>query len=78
MRANQRWITPTADGWTISSSASPETFAGTTYGTPKEAMAAAREDLLASGGGELIVQSADGRTIRKDTVGQPEPASTSG
>lgn len=41
--------------------------------TQKQAVDAARQNLLNSGGGELKTKGLDGRFRSKDTIGRPDP-----
>ena len=71
MAANRRTVTPAGDsGWTVDGQGS--------YRTQEEAVAAAREELLASGGGELLVKGTDGRVRSQDTIGRADPRSSPG
>ena len=71
MAANRRTVTPAGDeGWTIDGEGS--------YATQEEAMAAARAELLGSGGGELVVKGRDGRIRSQDTIGRADPRRSAG
>jgi uncharacterized protein DUF2188 len=71
---NTRTVTPKAGGgWTVARG-----FEATTYRTQAEAEAAARADLLRSGGGELLVKGEDGRVRSQDTIGRKDPRGSKG
>lgn len=43
------------------------------HSTQRQAVDAARQNLLNSGGGELKTKGLDGRIRSKDTIGRPDP-----
>lgn len=47
--------------------------AASVHDTQREAIAAAKQNLLNSGGGELEVKGLDGKIRSKDTIGRPDP-----
>ena len=47
--------------------------AGSLHDTQAQAIAAAKANLLKSGGGELEVKGVDGRIRSKDTIGKSDP-----
>jgi uncharacterized protein DUF2188 len=70
---NTRTVAPMTGGWTI--------VGGNTrvkYRTQEQAEAAARSDLLATGGGELAVKGRDGSVQSQDTIGRPDPPESKG
>ena len=75
MAANSRTVTPKSGGdrWTVEGGSNSRTFT-----TQEEATAAARQDLLANGGGELQVKGEDGRIRSKDTIGRADPRGSKG
>jgi hypothetical protein len=67
-----RIIGPRGDGQSGWQNKNPA--GGVTYhSTQEEARSAAREELLATGGGELIIQGENGRIRAKDTIGKADP-----
>jgi hypothetical protein len=76
-QANRRTVTPKAGGgWTVE--AGGPSIIKSTYKTQAEAEAAARADLLGSGGGELAVKGDDGRVRSQDTIGRKDPRGSKG
>ena len=75
MAANRRTVTPKADGagWTVTGGNDTET-----YPTQAAAQAAAEADLLATGGGEVLIKGEDGRVREQNTIGRPDPRSSQG
>ncbi|HEY3072601.1 MAG TPA: DUF2188 domain-containing protein [Candidatus Limnocylindrales bacterium] len=75
MAANRRTVTPKAGGagWTVTGGTDAET-----YPTQAAAQAAAEADLMASGGGEVLVKGEDGRVREQNTIGRPDPRSSKG
>ena len=72
MAQNTRFVGPRGDGQSGWQSKNPD--GGVTYHDTQEAARdAAREELLATGGGELIIQGEDGRIREKDTIGKADP-----
>jgi hypothetical protein len=71
MAVSRRTVTPAGDqGWTIDGQGS--------YRTQEEAIADARQQLLSTGGGELVIKGTDGRIRQQDTVGRPDPTASRG
>jgi len=74
MAANRRTVgRKSGGGWQISG--------GTTAGqfrTQPEAESAARQELLSSGGGELVVKGRDGKVRSQNTIGRSDPRKTKG
>ena len=72
MAANRRTVTPAtgSEGWTVDGQGN--------YRTHEEATSVARAQLLASGGGELLIKGEDGRVRQQDTIGQPDPRDSKG
>lgn len=71
---NTRTVTPSAQGaWTVQGGSD-----NATYPTQEAAEAAARADLMATGGGELAVKGRDGRVRNQDTIGRADPRSSKG
>jgi hypothetical protein len=72
---NTRTVTPKAGGggWTVQGGSDTRTYA-----TQEQATAAARSDLMASGGGELAIKGEDGRVRSQDTIGRPDPRGSKG
>jgi hypothetical protein len=68
-------VTPKAGGagWTVTGGTDAET-----YPTQAAAQAAAEADLMASGGGEVLVKGEDGRVREQNTIGRPDPRSSKG
>jgi hypothetical protein len=74
MEANRRTVTPKAGGgWTVTGGTDTET-----YPTQAAAQAAAGADLLATGGGEVLIKGEDGRVREQNTIGRPDPERTKG
>ena len=74
MAASRRTVGPkSGGGWQVSGGAG-----SIQYRTQGEAVMAARQDLLSSGGGELVVKGRDGKVRAQDTVGGKDPRSTKG
>jgi hypothetical protein len=48
------------------------------FETQRDAMAAARQELETSGGGELVVKNRDGKVRQQDTIGRPDPPKSKG
>jgi hypothetical protein len=78
MAANRRTVTPKSGGggWTVEGGG--PSFMSSTYKTQAEAEAAARADLMSSGGGELVVKGENGRVRSQDTIGRPDPRGSKG
>ena len=71
MAANRRTVTPRiGEGWTVDGQGN--------YPTQDEATSVARAQLLASGGGELVIKGEDGRIRQQDTIGRPDPHDSKG
>jgi hypothetical protein len=68
-------VTPKARGagWTVSGGTDTET-----YPTQAAAQAAAEADLMATGGGEVLIKGEDGRVREQNTIGRPDPRSSRG
>jgi hypothetical protein len=49
-----------------------------TYPTQAAAKAAAEADLMASGGGEVLIKGDDGRIREQNTIGRPQSRSSKG
>ena len=49
-----------------------------TYPKQAAAQAAAEADLMASGGGEVLVKGEDGRVRKQNTIGRPDPRPSKG
>ena len=60
-------------GWQVSGGGTSGEFR-----TQGEAVMAARQELLSSGGGELVVKGRDGKVRAQDTVGRKDPRRTKG
>ena len=75
MAANARTVTPKANGggWTVQGGSDTRT-----YQTQEQARNAARSELEASGGGELLVKGEDGTIRTKDTIGRADPRKSKG
>ena len=74
MAAKKRTVGPkTGGGWQVSGGGASSEFR-----TQGEAVMAARQDLLASGGGELVVKGRDGKVRAQDTIGRRDPRRTKG
>jgi hypothetical protein len=72
-----RTVTPKdGGGWTVEGGG--PSLMRSTYKTQAEAEAAARKELLSSGGGELAVKGEDGRVRSQDTIGRPDPRGSKG
>jgi hypothetical protein len=72
MAANRRTVGPKpGGGWEMSGSSDA-------YPTQQAAITAARRDLLASAGGELVVKGRYGRVRMQSTVGRPDPRRSKG
>ncbi len=65
---NTRTVAPATVGWTVVGGNS-----SVKYLTQDQAEAAARADLLATGGGELAVKRRDGTVRNQDIVARPDP-----
>ena len=67
-RATRRTVTPkTGGGWTVGGGRRSKE-----YRTKAEAEQAARSELVASGGGELVVKGKDGKVRDQTTVGKAD------
>jgi hypothetical protein len=74
MERNSRSVTPkTGGGWTVTGGSDTEI-----YPTQAAAEAAAKVDLMASGGGELLIKGEDGRVREQNTIGRPDPEGSQG
>jgi hypothetical protein len=75
MEANRRTVTPEAggDGWTVAGGTDTET-----YPTQAAGQAAAEADLMATGGGEVLIKGEDGRIREQNTIGRPDPRGSKG
>ena len=75
MEANRRTVTPKAGaaGWTVTGGTDTET-----YSTQAAAQAAAEADLMATGGGEVLIKGEDGRVREQNTIGRPDPRGSKG
>jgi hypothetical protein len=74
MAANRRTVGPkVGGGWQLTGGASDREF----Y-SQATAEAAAREELLSSGGGELLVKGRDGKVRSQNTIGRKDPRSSTG
>ena len=75
MEANRRTVTPKAggEGWTVTGGTDTET-----YPSQAAAQAAAEADLMASGGGEVLIKGEDGRVREQNTIGRPDPSDSQG
>jgi hypothetical protein len=74
MAANRRTVGPKKDGgWQVTGGGSAADFR-----TQGEAVMSARQDLVASGGGELVVKGRDGKVRAQDTIGRRDPRRTKG
>jgi hypothetical protein len=75
MAANRRTVTPKAGGagWMVTGGIDTET-----YPTQAAAQAAAEADLMARGGGEVLIKGEDGRIREQNTIGRPDPRSSKG
>jgi hypothetical protein len=74
MAANRRTVGPKkGGGWQVTGGGSAGDFR-----TQGEALMSARQDLLASGGGELVVKGRDGMVRAQDTIGRRDPRKTKG
>lgn len=71
---NDRWVIPHDGGWAVAKEDRERVSAR--FDTQGEAIQRAREIIHNAGGGELIVQAADGTIRQKDTVapGNDSPA----
>ena len=73
-RATRRTVTPKAGGgWTVGGGSRSKE-----YRTQAEAEHAARSELLAKGGGELVVKGKDGKVRDQTTVGKADAQKTAG
>jgi hypothetical protein len=70
MAAQSAFVSPDGTDWKVM--ANGEQVSGP-HARQAEAIDAAREWLLANGGGELVVQGEDGRIQQKDTIGRADP-----
>ena len=74
MAANRRTVGPkSGGGWEVSGGS-----AGGRYRTQAEAERAARQELVSSGGGELVVKGRDGKVRSQSTIGRRDPRNTKG
>jgi hypothetical protein len=74
MAANRRTVGPKkGGGWQVTGGGSAGDFR-----TQGEALMSARQDLLASGEGELVVKGRDGMVRAQDTIGRRDPRKTKG
>lgn len=74
MAANRRTVGPkTGGGWQLTGGEAEQDFP-----TQEAAEAAARAELMATGGGELLVKGRDGRVRSQDTIGRADPRSSKG
>lgn len=74
MAANRRTVGPkSGGGWQVSGGT-----AGGQFRTQAEAERAARQELLSSGGGELVVKGRDGKVRSQNTIGRHDPRKTKG
>jgi hypothetical protein len=72
MAANRRTVGPkSGGGWEMSGPRDRNP-------TQQAAIIAARRDLLANGGGELVVKGRDGRVRMQSTLGRPDPRRSKG
>lgn len=72
--ANRRTVTPKAGGgWTVTGGTDTET-----YPTGAAAQAAAEADLMASGGGEVLIKGEDRRVREQNTIARADPRSPMG
>ena len=72
MAQNMRIIGPRGDGASGWQNKNPA--GGVTYhDTQEAAQDQGRKELLATGGGELIIQGENGRIRAKDTIGKADP-----
>jgi hypothetical protein len=67
-KANDRFVSPRSDGTWVNQRVNSEKPASV-HETQQAAIAAARQNLINSGGGELNVQGRDGQIRSKDTIG---------
>jgi hypothetical protein len=73
MAANRRTVGPkNGGGWQVTGGSAGD------FRTQGEAVMSARHDLLASGGGELVVKGRDGKVRAQDTIGRRDPRKTKG
>jgi hypothetical protein len=74
MAANRRTVGPkTGGGWQVTGGS-----VGGQFRIQAEAEQAARQDLLSSGGGELVVKGRDGKVRSQNTIGRRDPRRTKG
>jgi hypothetical protein len=74
MAADRRTVTPKSGGvWTVTGGTATET-----YPTQAAAQAAAEADLMASGGGEVLVKGEDGWVRELNMIGRPDPRRSKG
>jgi hypothetical protein len=75
MAANRRTVTPKSSGagWMVTGGIDTKT-----YPTQAAAQAAAEADLMARGGGEVLIKGEDGRVREQNTIGRPDPRSSKG
>jgi hypothetical protein len=74
MAANRRTVGPqSGGGWRITGGSAAGQFR-----TQAEAQRAARQELLSSGGGELVVKGRDGKVRSQSTIGLRDPRRTKG
>jgi len=66
MGRNNRHVVPSGDGWAVRREGAGR--ASGTYGTQRDAEAAARRMTHNSGGGEVVTHRPDGRIRDSDTV----------
>ena len=74
MAANRRTVGPkSGGGWQVIGG-----NAGAQFRTQAEAERAARQELLSSGGSELVVKGRDGKVRSQNTIGRRDPRRTKG
>jgi hypothetical protein len=69
---NDRTVSKRKDG-TYANQRDGGQRATSVHGTQREAAAAARQNLINQGGGELKIKGEDGKIRQKDTIGKPDP-----
>jgi hypothetical protein len=75
-RTDERSAPRAGGGWQITGGATGG--AGGAFRTQAEAERAARQELLTSGGGELVVKGRDGKVRSQNTIGRSDPRGTKG
>ena len=71
---NRRIVTPrSGGGWSVGGGSRSKD-----YRTQAEAGEAARSELLATGGGELVVKGRDGKVREQSTIGKADPRDSTG